>query len=119
MRTAIVIPANKIAPGVGDWYLARQGYGAQQYDGYADPNRPNNLYQPVDDDRDFGAHGDFDQRAASFSPQLWSDQHRNLLLAGAGVAGLLGWALWRSARNGNSRSSERLPRRRATAASVR
>jgi NAD(P)-dependent dehydrogenase (short-subunit alcohol dehydrogenase family) len=88
--TVVAIVGNKIAPGFGDWYLAQQGYGAQQYDGRAGPNRPNNLYEPVDQDRDFGAHGDSDSRATSSSAQLWADQHLGwLALAGAGLAGLL------------------------------
>ena len=44
--TVVAIQGNKIAPGFGDWYLAKQGYGAQQYDGHADPNRPDNLNEP-------------------------------------------------------------------------
>jgi NAD(P)-dependent dehydrogenase (short-subunit alcohol dehydrogenase family) len=75
--TAVVITGNKMAPGFGDWYLAQQGYGAQQHDGHEDPNRPNNLYEPVDDDRDFGAHGEFDDRAHAHSCQLWADQRRD------------------------------------------
>ncbi len=87
--TAIVIAGNKVAPGFGDWYLARQGYGAQQYDGHADPNRPNNLDRPVDDEADHGAHGDFDRRSHPHSLQLWADQHRGWLALGAvGFAGL-------------------------------
>jgi NAD(P)-dependent dehydrogenase (short-subunit alcohol dehydrogenase family) len=82
--TAIVITGNKFAPGLGDWYLGRQGYGSQQYDGRADPNRPDNLYAPVDEDVDYGAHGDFDRRAKDHSLQLWADQHRGwIALAGA------------------------------------
>ena len=84
--TVVAIQGNKIAPGFGDWYLAQQGYGAQQYDGHADPNRPNNLYEPVDEHVDHGAHGDFDSRAHSHSLQLWADQHREWI-ALAGVAG--------------------------------
>ncbi len=38
--TAIAITGNKIAPGLGDWYLGQQGYDAQQYDGHGDPDRP-------------------------------------------------------------------------------
>src|SRR5213075_1770491 len=34
------IVANKIAPGLLDHYLARNGYGSQQHDGAEDPNRP-------------------------------------------------------------------------------
>jgi NAD(P)-dependent dehydrogenase (short-subunit alcohol dehydrogenase family) len=102
--TAVVITGNKIAPGFGDWYLAQQGYGAQQYDGPADPNRPNNLDAPVDAERDFGAHGDFDSRATNHSLELWASQHRGwLALAGLSVAGLLAAALW--PRNGDHVSS--------------
>jgi NAD(P)-dependent dehydrogenase (short-subunit alcohol dehydrogenase family) len=86
--TALTIAANKVAPGFGDWYLARQGYDAQQYDGPADPARPNNLYEPVPGDH--GAHGDFDSRASATSVQFWLTRHRDwLMLAGAGLAGLL------------------------------
>ncbi|HLJ94054.1 MAG TPA: SDR family oxidoreductase [Gemmataceae bacterium] len=84
--TAMAIIGNKIAPGLGDWYLGRQGYGAQQYDGPVAPDRPNNVFTAVDDAHDYGAHGDFDDRAANFSLQLWLDQHRNWILA-AGLAG--------------------------------
>ena len=62
--TVVAIVGNKIAPGFGDWYLGQQGYDAQQYDGKRDPNRPNNLYEPVDEDVDHGAHGDFDEPGA-------------------------------------------------------
>ena len=47
------------------------------------PTGRNNLYEPVDEDRDFGAHGDFDDRAHAHSFQLWADQHRDwIALAG-------------------------------------
>jgi NAD(P)-dependent dehydrogenase (short-subunit alcohol dehydrogenase family) len=86
--TVVAIQGNKILPGIGDEYLARTGFDSQQYDGTADANRPNNIWQPVDEDRDFGAHGDFDARAHSSSVELWTDLHRDwLLLAGAGVLG--------------------------------
>jgi len=84
--TAIAITGNKLAPGFGDHYLARHGYESQMHDGRDDPDRPNNLYQPVDEDRDFGAHGAFDDRAHPRSLQLWADQHREWV-ALAGVAG--------------------------------
>jgi len=86
--TAIVIRGNKLLPGVGDWYLSRQGYDAQQYDGHVSPNRRDNVHQPVDEDRDFGAHGDFDSRAQNHSLQVWLDQRRDwiALAAAAGAA---------------------------------
>ncbi len=85
--TCVAIVGNKIAPGLGDWYLGQQGYDAQQYDGKRDPNQPNNIYAPVDDDVDHGAHGDFDDRASDHSFQVWADQGRDwILLAGAAGA---------------------------------
>jgi short-subunit dehydrogenase len=102
--TAVVIPANKIAPGFGDWYLAKQGYGAQQYDGEVDAQRPNNLYQPLPGDR--GAHGDFDTRAHRRSWQLWASQRRGWLAAAGAVLGLC-WGL-RWFRTSNLKSRLRL-----------
>jgi NAD(P)-dependent dehydrogenase (short-subunit alcohol dehydrogenase family) len=86
--TAVTVTLNKFIPGIGDFYLARQGYHAQQYDGQADPDRPHNLYEPLPGDH--GAHGDFDDRASPRSWQLWASQHRGFLLfAGAIFTGLL------------------------------
>lgn len=92
--TVKAIAGNKIAPGYGDRYLAKNGYESQQYDGLDDPHRAHNLWEPLPGDP--GAHGDFDDRATSRSPQLWATTHRGLLaLAGAGLAGLgLLWAAW-------------------------
>lgn len=84
--TVVAIQGNKIAPGFGDWYLAKQGYGAQQYDGHADPNRPDNLNEPVDEHVDHGAHGVFDRRSHDSSLQLFADQRREWI-ALAGLAG--------------------------------
>jgi NAD(P)-dependent dehydrogenase (short-subunit alcohol dehydrogenase family) len=75
------IVANRIAPGLLDHILARTGYDSQQYDGPEDPNRPNNLWDPVPGDH--GAHGYFDARAKNFSPQLWTSEHRTWLTLGA------------------------------------
>lgn len=72
--TVLAIIGDKIAPGFGDWYLARKGYDAQQYNGLANSNRPNNLYETVIGN--YGAHGDFDCLASSRSFQLWLSQHR-------------------------------------------
>jgi hypothetical protein len=59
-------------------YLARKGYDAQQYNGMADPNRPNNLYEPVIGN--YGAHGDFDRLASPRSFQFWLSQRHMWLL---------------------------------------
>jgi len=85
-----VISINKLAPGLLDYILARTGYDSQQYDGAEDPNRPNNLWQPVPGDH--GAHGAFDARARSWSPQLWTSEHRTLVALAAialGISGLI------------------------------
>src|SRR5947208_1338168 len=85
--TVKAVVGNKMAAGYADHYLARHGYDAQQYDGFADPNRPNNLWEPVPGDH--GAHGQFDDRATYHSAQLWSNLHRGILAA-VGAVGLAG-----------------------------
>lgn len=89
--TVGAIQANKFAPGLLDRYLGKNGYDSQQYDGFDDPNRPNNLWSPLD--RDFGAHGDFDNRAHAFSWQLWLDKNRRLLLGIGAAIGITAWTL--------------------------
>jgi NAD(P)-dependent dehydrogenase (short-subunit alcohol dehydrogenase family) len=87
--TAAVILGQKVAPGIADHYLARTGFDSQQYDGSPSEDRHNNLYEPVDEDRDFGAHGDFDERAHDRSWQFFFSKHRLLLgLSAVGLAGL-------------------------------
>jgi short-subunit dehydrogenase len=85
--TAVVITGNKVLPGLGDYYLALNGFQGQQTDEPDDPARPNNLYEPVPGDH--GAHGGFDKQAHRFSLQLWASQHREALAtAGLGLLGL-------------------------------
>src|SRR5215831_3204103 len=70
--TAATILANRIAPALLDRYLARTGYGSQQT-GDREPDRPDNLWEPVDEQRgdDYGAHGEFDDRSHGRSAQLF------------------------------------------------
>ena len=85
-----VIVANKFVPGLLDHYLARSGYDSQQCDGAEDPNRPDNLWQPVPGDH--GAHGAFDARAHSWSTQWWTNERRGLIataVVALAFAGLL------------------------------
>jgi NAD(P)-dependent dehydrogenase (short-subunit alcohol dehydrogenase family) len=97
MSTVRAIIGNKLLPGLGDWYLARTGYAAQQTDAPEDPQRPHNLWEPVAGDH--GAHGAFDTRAREHSLQLWADMHRGwLALAGLGIAGLVYAAMAKSRR---------------------
>ncbi|MGC1870374.1 MAG: hypothetical protein WA700_05400 [Acidobacteriaceae bacterium] len=83
------IVGNKIAPGLLDVYLARTGYKSQQTSQKKDPSRPDNLWSPVDEQEDHGAHGHFDNRAHSFSVQLLLDLHRWKILAGLIAAGAI------------------------------
>ncbi len=95
--TVEAIVGNKVAPGWLDHYLARHGYDAQMTDEPEDPDRPDNLWHPVE--RDHGAHGTFDSRSRNGSWQLWLDLNRRwFAVAGAAVAGLaLGFATRRQA----------------------
>ena len=96
VSTVIVIQGDKLAPGLGDWYLGKTGYASQQIGAPEEPGRPSNLWEPVDENRDYGAHGAFDERARERSWQLWADTHRGwLALAGAGVLSAIGAAVFR------------------------
>jgi NAD(P)-dependent dehydrogenase (short-subunit alcohol dehydrogenase family) len=77
--TTIAIVGNKLAPGLGDHYLARTGVASQQTDEPEDPGRPNNLWEPVDADHDFGAHGRFDARARTHMWHVWPAKYRRLI----------------------------------------
>ena len=95
MPTLKAIWGQKFAPGFIDKYLAETGYEGQQYDGPADPAQADNLWQALPGD--YGAHGEFDDRAESSSLQLWLNKHRNLvgvvgsaLVAAAGTRMLAG-----------------------------
>lgn len=83
--TVQAIVAQKFFPGLLDIYLGKTGYDAQQYDGSADPNRPNNLWEPLPGD--FGAHGDFDSRAHKRSWQVDLDLNRRWIALGLAAAG--------------------------------
>ncbi|HEY6468627.1 MAG TPA: SDR family oxidoreductase [Candidatus Dormibacteraeota bacterium] len=82
---AAVILANKVAPGIADWYLARSGYRSQQMPGDpVRPGRPDNLYAPQP--RMAATHGIFDDRSKTRSVQLWLSTHRSIA-AGAAIGG--------------------------------
>ncbi len=81
LPAATAIVGNKVAPRLGDYYLARTGYESQQTGELENPDRPNNLHAPVDSERDFGTHGRFDDRARPSSWYLWVATHKPLLAA--------------------------------------
>jgi hypothetical protein len=101
--TVAAIVGNKVAPDVLDHYLGHSGFESQQTAEMDDPYRPDNLWQPVDSDEDFGAHGHFDNRAHRHSYQLWADLHRGSLALGLGVAAGVVGSLMFGARNGNGK----------------
>jgi len=93
--TALTLMGNALLPGLGDRYLARTAYEAQQTDEPVDPGRPDNLFTPLPGDR--GAHGDFDASAHSHSAQ-WALTRRRTMALWSGAACVLGWAARRAAR---------------------
>lgn len=89
---------NKLAPAYADEYLAETGYASQQTDESANPDRPNNLWEPLPGDH--GAHGTFDARSHPHSTELWVRTHVGLAALGAAVAGVALGAL-----TGNGRAT--------------
>jgi NAD(P)-dependent dehydrogenase (short-subunit alcohol dehydrogenase family) len=82
--TVEAIVGNKLAPGLLDRYLGRTGFDSQQTSQPEDPNRPNNLWEPVLGDH--GAHGTFDSQARETSLELQASFRRRWI--GAGLAAI-------------------------------
>lgn len=72
--TVEAIVGQMFIPGLLDRYLGDTGYKAQQTTTPDSPERPNNLWDYVPGKH--SAHGPFDKRAHSFSPQVFIDLHR-------------------------------------------
>lgn len=84
-RSALkTIWGNKLAPWLVDRYLARTAYHGQFADLDYDPDRPDNLSDPVPGDP--GARGPFDERAAAGSLQLSLSKHRRAIGLALAVA---------------------------------
>jgi hypothetical protein len=88
--TVLTVAGNKILPGLGDRYLAKSGYRAQQTPELEDPDRDDNLWRPLDDTQDYGVYGRFESRAHDRSWQSWITRHRVGLAAAASAAIALG-----------------------------
>ncbi len=93
--TIQAILGNRLAPGLLDRYLAKTAYSGQQTAEWEDPNRPANLWEPVEGRQ--GARGDFDARAQNRSTQVWLNENRGWLAA-LGALLLVGRAAARFAR---------------------
>ena len=76
ISTVYSIIGNKLAPWLAERYLAKTAVDGQQTDQLFDGTAAANLFEPVDDDHDEGAHGGFDDQAHRRSPQAWLSRHR-------------------------------------------
>jgi NAD(P)-dependent dehydrogenase (short-subunit alcohol dehydrogenase family) len=83
LPTVYTIIGNKLAPWLAERYLARTAIDGQQTKDRFDGTRAANLFEPVDDDHDEGAHGVFDRPAHARSAQAWLTRHRTLTALGA------------------------------------
>ena len=89
--TAATVLGQRVMPAVLDRYLARTGFASQQTDQPVAADRPNNLWQALDDrpGTDHGAHGAFDNRSVARAPQMWMSRHAGFLsIAAAGATAL-------------------------------
>jgi NAD(P)-dependent dehydrogenase (short-subunit alcohol dehydrogenase family) len=80
--TVLAITGNKIAPSLLDRYLARTGYDSQQLPVLDDPNRKDNLWDPLPGD--WGARGPFSARAKRHSAEWSARKRRSLWMVGVG-----------------------------------
>ena len=90
-----LVTAARIWPTLAQRYAARTAVASQQIDRPTDPDRPSNLFAPVDDADDHGAHGIFDERAGgasdpSFLSQLPKTARDLAVSAGQAVADVFG-----------------------------
>ncbi|MCB0963366.1 MAG: SDR family oxidoreductase [Acidimicrobiales bacterium] len=67
----VVVAAGRLAPGVANHFAARAAWDQQFTDRALDGDRPVNLWKPVDEDGDRGAHGIFDERAGGATDPGW------------------------------------------------
>ena len=77
--------------------LARDGFSSQQTDQPIPANRPDDLYEATSGD--YGAHGEFDACAKSFSLAWWLSKNRAPLLGAfvlVAAGGLAAYASFRA-----------------------
>jgi short-subunit dehydrogenase len=99
------IIGDRLAPGLLDRVLASRGFDAQQTSEPEDPERPDNLWNPVPGD--YAAHGRFDREARSTSIQFRLARNKRVV-AGAtiGIA-IAAAAAWRRSSRDQSYTSRR------------
>ncbi len=84
------IIGQRLIPGLLDHYLAKAAWEGQMT-GEPAVDRPDNLFAPVAGDP--GAHGPFDDRAASTAPTFFLDRHRKAFISSLGLAAIIGAVL--------------------------
>jgi NAD(P)-dependent dehydrogenase (short-subunit alcohol dehydrogenase family) len=94
---AKAIYGEKVAPGMLDRYLARNGYDAQQTDEPLEGEREGNLFEPVPGD--FAAHGAFDDEAKPRSLLFELDRRRGPIAAVAGLGAVAAALLSRNGKD--------------------
>jgi NAD(P)-dependent dehydrogenase (short-subunit alcohol dehydrogenase family) len=88
--TVQAIVGQRLFPGLLDLYLGKTGYDGQQTDEPRDRSMDaHNLWEPLDQHEDRGAHGQFDDRAHARSVQQWAGRNKGLLAAGAALVGVV------------------------------
>ena len=80
------IVANKLGSPLLDRYLAATNINAQQDPEPVTKERKDNLFDPLDQMEDRGAHGRFDEGSRERSPLLWASENRGWIAAGAALA---------------------------------
>lgn len=98
--TAATVLGQRTAPALLDRYLAKTGYAAQQTSQPVAPDRPDNLYQPLDGPAatggtDHGARGVFGDKSIARDPQLWVSHHPRATSLGAAAVAAVGLATLR------------------------
>jgi NAD(P)-dependent dehydrogenase (short-subunit alcohol dehydrogenase family) len=105
LPTVEAVWGNKVASSMLDEYLAATGIKAQQRPERVQPDRKDNLFEPVAGDH--GAHGSFDDEAVDSSAELWITEHKKELgLAALGAAAVAGVGFMLASRSGNAVGSK-------------
>jgi len=104
LPTVEAVWGNKVASSLLDDYLAQIGFKSQQRAERVQPDRTDNLFEPVAGDH--GAHGSFDDEAVDGSEELWISEHKKELgLAALGAAAVAGVGFMLASRGTKKRSS--------------
>ena len=94
---AKAIYGERVAPWLGDLFLAREGFKSQQTDEPLPEERHGNLFEPVPGD--FAAHGRFDDESKPRSWLLEADLRRGSIAVAAGLGALAAAALRRNGKD--------------------